>query len=113
MRRRVEVSAIGNYPRTVPAARQSTNPHSPSMSKCLTKGGPRAAVAWCALAALWLSSSFTALASELRGTPDFAEAAAAANRYIEQFGAEHVLLALDIDNTVMSMDSDLGSDHWF
>jgi hypothetical protein len=24
-----------------------------------------------------------------------------------------VLLALDIDNTIMSMDSDLGSDHWF
>jgi hypothetical protein len=34
-------------------------------------------------------------------------------RFVEEYGAEHVLLALDIDNTMMSMDNDLGSDHWF
>jgi hypothetical protein len=83
------------------------------MSKCLSKGGRRAAVAWYALVALQLCVSCAAHASELRGTKDFADAAAAVNRYVEEFGAEHVLLALDIDNTVMSMDSDLGSDHWF
>jgi hypothetical protein len=52
-------------------------------------------------------------ASELRGTKDFADVAAAVKAAIEKYGAEHVLLALDIDNTVMAMDSDLGSDHWF
>jgi hypothetical protein len=52
-------------------------------------------------------------ASELRGTKDFADVAAAVEVAVEKYGAEHVLLALDIDNTVMSMDHDLGSDHWF
>jgi uncharacterized protein DUF2608 len=34
-------------------------------------------------------------------------------QYVEKYGAEHVLLASDIDNTIMAMDNDLGSDHWF
>jgi hypothetical protein len=72
----------------------------------------RAAVARCAFVAVVVSIS-AASASELRVTKDFADAAAAVDRYVEKYGAEHVLLALDIDNTVMSMDHDLGSDHWF
>jgi hypothetical protein len=52
-------------------------------------------------------------ASELRGTKDFADVAATVEGAIQKYGAEHVLLALDIDNTVMAMDNDLGSDHWF
>jgi hypothetical protein len=75
---------------------------------------PRAVVAWCALAALILSHWATsARASELRPTKEFADVAAAVNRHVEDFGAEHVLLVLDIDNTIMAMNQDLGSDHWF
>lgn len=83
------------------------------MRICLLRGGPRAAVATCALAALIFVSAVMAQASELRATKDFADVAAVVESYVEKFGAEHVLLALDIDNTVMSMDNDLGSDHWF
>lgn len=83
------------------------------MSKNLLGAAQRAGLAACILIALVLGSGTTAWASELQATKDFADAAAAVNRYIEKFGAEHVLLVLDIDNTVMSMDGDLGSDHWF
>lgn len=62
---------------------------------------------------LLVSLGLVARASQLESTKDFADAAAAVDRYIENYGAEHVLLALDIDNTIMSMDGDLGSDHWF
>jgi len=83
------------------------------MSKCLIGDKLRARIIWCVLVALVLSSASIAPASELRGTKDFADVAAAVERTVEKYGAEHVLLALDIDNTVMSMDNDLGSDHWF
>ena len=83
------------------------------MSKSVLSAAQRAAVASFVLVALVLSTGLAAGASELQATKDFADVAAAVNRYIDQFGAEHVLLALDIDNTVMSMDDDLGSDHWF
>src|SRR6185295_18717317 len=72
----------------------------------------RAVVAFV-LVALSLGGGFALRASELQATKDFADVAEAVNRYVDKYGAEHVLLALDIDNTVMSMDSDLGSDHWF
>jgi hypothetical protein len=75
---------------------------------------PRSAVAWCALTALIVSSwAVAAGAAELRPTKDFADIAAAVDRYVEKYGAEHVLLVLDIDNTIMAMNQDLGSDHWF
>jgi hypothetical protein len=83
------------------------------MSKILSKCAPRAALRWGAVAALVLSIASAASASELRATKDFVDVAAAVNRYVDEYGAGHVLLALDIDNTVMSMDTDLGSDHWF
>jgi hypothetical protein len=73
----------------------------------------RAALGLPILVALILSAPSALWASELQATKDFADAAAAAHRYIDTYGAEHVLLAVDIDNTVMSMDGDLGSDHWF
>jgi hypothetical protein len=63
--------------------------------------------------ALLLSTGFAARASELQATKDFSDVAKTVDGYVAKFGAEHVLLVLDIDNTVMSMDSDLGSDHWF
>jgi hypothetical protein len=73
----------------------------------------RAALASLFLSALIVAPISVVRASELQATKDFADVAAAVNRDIEKFGAEHVLLVLDIDNTVMSMDGDLGSDHWF
>jgi hypothetical protein len=81
----------------------------------MTKSLPaaqRAAIISFFLVALTLSAT-TARASELQATKDFADVAAAVEHYVEEFGAEHVVLVLDIDNTVMSMDGDLGSDHWF
>jgi hypothetical protein len=81
------------------------------MTKSLS-AAQRAAITSFFLAALILSAA-TARASELQATKDFADVAAAVDHYVEEFGAEHVVLVLDIDNTVMSMDGDLGSDHWF
>jgi hypothetical protein len=83
------------------------------MRKSLLSVAQRAAITSLALAALVLCAVRAAWASELLATKDFADVAATVNRYAEEFGAEHVLLVLDVDNTVMSMDSDLGSDHWF
>jgi hypothetical protein len=83
------------------------------MSKIYSMCAHRAAIFRCALVAFLLSVAPVTLASELRATKDFADVAAVVDRYVEEFGAEHVLLVLDIDNTIMAMDTDLGSDHWF
>ncbi|HVT27317.1 MAG TPA: DUF2608 domain-containing protein [Lacipirellulaceae bacterium] len=83
------------------------------MSKSLLSVAQRAVVASLALAALVLNADSGLLASDLLATTDFAGVAATVQRYAEQYGPKHVLLVLDIDNTIMSMDSDLGSDHWF
>jgi hypothetical protein len=84
------------------------------MSKTSLISVRRSVAARCAIAALVLSGLVArALASEQRVTKNMAEVAAAVQKYIAQFGAEHVLLVLDIDNTIMSMNTDLGSDHWF
>jgi hypothetical protein len=83
------------------------------MSKSLLNAAQRAGVASFLFLALLLSTGFAARASELQATKDFADVAKTVEGYAAKYGAEHVLLALDIDNTVMSMDSDLGSDHWF
>jgi hypothetical protein len=73
----------------------------------------RATVGSFVFVALILQAGLAAWASELLATKDFADVAATVEDNVKQFGAEHVLLVLDIDNTVMSMDDDLGSDHWF
>jgi hypothetical protein len=83
------------------------------MSKSPLNAAQRAGAASFLFIALVLSTGFVARASELQATKDFADVANAVQRYMAKYGAEHVLLVLDIDNTVMSMDSDLGSDHWF
>jgi tRNA A-37 threonylcarbamoyl transferase component Bud32 len=77
---------------------------------CIAIGGATAAV-W--FQSLNVATRVALMASGLEATKDFADVAKAAERYIEKYGAEHVLMALDIDNTVMSMDTELGSDHWF
>jgi hypothetical protein len=109
----VEVLSPGNYPKQVPATRQSTHLDFASMSTRSDRGSLRAHVVRCAIVALLLIAAPVARASELRGTKDFADVAAAVEAAVKKYGAGHVLLAMDIDNTVMSMDHDLGSDHWF
>jgi hypothetical protein len=49
----------------------------------------------------------------LRESSDFADVTAAVDAAVKQFGAAEVLLACDLDNTLLSMDQDLGSDQWF
>ncbi len=83
------------------------------MSKSLLNAVPRARAASFLLVALLLLQSVAARASELLATKDFGDVATAVEAYVAKYGAEHVLLVLDIDNTIMSMDTDLGSDHWF
>ena len=83
------------------------------MSKSPLNAAQRAGVASLVFLALVLSAGLAARASELQATKDFADVAKTVEGYVAKYGAEHVLLVLDIDNTVMSMDTDLGSDHWF
>ncbi len=68
----------------------------------------------CATIALvcggWAAS---ALASDVRETDDFRDVAATVEQLVDEHGAEHVLLVLDIDNTIMAMNHELGSDQWF
>ena len=77
------------------------------MSKSPLNAAQRAGVASLVFVALLLSTGFAARASELQATKDFADVANTVERYIAKYGAEHVLLVLDIDNTVMSMDSEV------
>ena len=83
------------------------------MSKSPLNAAQCAGVASLVFLALVLSTGLAARASELQATKDFADVAKTVEGYVTKYGAEHVLLVLDIDNTVMSMDTDLGSDHWF
>lgn len=63
-------------------------------------------IAICAAAA----SSY---AGELTDTPEFAEVGAAVIRYANKIKPERILLAVDLDNTLLAMDEPLGSDQWF
>src|SRR3954453_9422101 len=83
------------------------------MKHLLSSARRRATVGSFVFVALILHAVLAAWASELLATKDFVDVAITVDEYVKQFGAEHVLLVLDIDNTVMSMDDDLGSDHWF
>ena len=62
---------------------------------------------------LALASGTRVVASELQATKDFADVGRDVGAIRHKVGPEHVLLVLDIDNTMMSMDNRLGSDHWF
>jgi hypothetical protein len=58
--------------------------------------------------------AFTAgWASEQLATGDFRTVAKRAEKLAEKYGAKNVLLVFDIDNTVLAMNQDLGSDQWF
>ena len=43
----------------------------------------------------------------------FRRSRALAEQYTHKFPSDHVLLVLDIDNTLLAMDNPLGSDQWF
>jgi Protein of unknown function (DUF2608) len=84
------------------------------MSKSLSTRARRAATAWCAFAVIILGSGpVGALASHIADTDDFADVVAATLDYADQVGPERVLLVLDIDNTLLAMNHDFGSDQWF
>jgi hypothetical protein len=84
------------------------------MARILSSAARRASLAVCvaalALGSGWLS---VARASEITATEDFRDVAAAVAEYADEFGPQHVLLVLDIDNTLLAMNQDLGSDQWF
>lgn len=63
--------------------------------------------------AIALGLAAVASASEYRETDDFADAIEAVERYTSEHGAERTLLVIDIDNTLLTMQGDLGSDPWF
>jgi len=46
-------------------------------------------------------------------TTEFADVEISANALIKKHGADKVLIVLDIDNTLLTMDQDLGGDAWF
>ncbi|WP_160148222.1 DUF2608 domain-containing protein [Rubripirellula obstinata] len=46
-------------------------------------------------------------------TADFSRVQQQVNRFVKKHGAEKVLLVVDIDNTLLAMNQDLGSDQWF
>ncbi|TWT90432.1 hypothetical protein Mal64_08210 [Pseudobythopirellula maris] len=52
-------------------------------------------------------------ASDCFETKDFAAPIEQVELYIAEHGADNVLLVVDIDNTMLSMAQDLGSDQWF
>ena len=84
------------------------------MGKISLRRGPRAVVfRYIFIALAWSTASATVLAAEVRATFEFQDVAYAVERYVEQYGPEHVLLVVDIDNTLLAMNQPLGSDQWF
>jgi Protein of unknown function (DUF2608) len=84
------------------------------MTTPLPSRAARAVVSW--YAALVIAScgwAASAAAGGIQATKDFAEVAAAVDHYVDEFGPRHVLLVVDIDNTLLAMNQDLGSDQWF
>ena len=51
--------------------------------------------------------------SRMLETRDLAEVSAAALDWSRQLGAEQVLVVFDLDNTLLAMEQDLGSDQWY
>src|SRR5688572_5257239 len=95
------------------AARIRPTPIRHPMSSKVYRGSRRLAKVSCTTAVIacaWLDALH---ASEITATDDFQNVAAAVTRYADAVGSERVLLVLDIDNTLLAMNQDLGSDQWF
>lgn len=74
----------------------------------------RHSVYCCLLASLSFALLATlASASEFRECDTFAPVLQQVEKYAAEFGGERVLVVMDIDNTLLAMDRDLGSDQWF
>jgi len=84
------------------------------MARILSRASRRASFAVC-VAALALASGWvpTSQASEITASDDFRDIAVAVANCANEVGPEHTLLVLDIDNTLLAMNQDLGSDQWF
>jgi hypothetical protein len=84
------------------------------MFRTLSTASWRAAFAVCVVA-LASSGDWVPLAraSEITASDDFRDIASAVARYANEFGPERILLVLDIDNTLLAMNQELGSDQWF
>jgi hypothetical protein len=68
----------------------------------------------CAAALLALcAAAANSVAGELTDTPEFAEVGAVVIKYARTIKPERILLAVDLDNTLLAMDEPLGSDQWF
>lgn len=61
----------------------------------------------------WISLSFPVVAGDHRETPDFRAVHSHVLDLIKQYGPQKVLVVLDIDNTLLALNQDLGSDQWF
>ncbi|MCP4777950.1 MAG: DUF2608 domain-containing protein [Planctomycetaceae bacterium] len=46
-------------------------------------------------------------------TPEFARVVDQVDEFAKKYGPENVLLVVDLDNTLLAMNQDLGSDQWF
>src|SRR5688572_20735843 len=95
------------------AARILPTPIRHSMSTTVIRGSRWTATILCALAAVVGVVPGALHGSEITATDDFRAVAAAIAEYADEFGPHRVLLVLDIDNTLLAMDHDLGSDQWF
>src|SRR5215207_574614 len=67
----------------------------------------------CATLLALVAASANLFASELTDTEEFAEIGAVVVKYAHKLEPSRILLALDIDNTLLCMDNPLGSDQWF
>src|SRR5688500_15980315 len=95
------------------AARILPSPIRHPMSTTVFRGSRRATTVLCAVVAIAGALPAALHASEITATDDFRAVAAAVAKYAHEFGPDRVLLVLDIDNTLLAMDHDLGSDQWF
>jgi len=73
----------------------------------------RMAGSWVIAAVIsWLGIA-AACATDYRSIDDFQDVAVAVDRCVQQVGSDHVLLAVDVDNTLLTMNETLGSEQWF
>ncbi|MEM9186357.1 MAG: DUF2608 domain-containing protein [Planctomycetota bacterium] len=74
---------------------------------------PRLLLSSLVYAATCLQAASVCFAAGALDTKDFADVAAAVDEAVTRYGADKVALVCDIDNTLLAMRGDLGSDQWF
>ena len=75
---------------------------------------------WSLLLIVLLTSSVAAQTDQLtRGvkesysTADFSRVVDKSKELVEKYSKENVLVVVDVDNTLLAMNQDLGSDQWY